>query len=241
MSLCSRPRVADARQQIHGAVIPRGAPRPYDSLGMPAHNYKRLSAAAGLVVVLAFAAQKAFAPDAPAGIACVPEEIEAAAVPDPLDPQQRTLATHLSRRFQVAAEETGLAVFAAYRAAQEVGLDPLLVLAMISIESSFNPAAESTMGAKGLMQIIPRFHLAKLEPHGGAQAVLDPESNIAVGARILQEYVYRTGSLEAGLQQYNGASRDESAQYAQKVMAERSRLERVLRRTQVTALGAQGG
>ena len=75
------------------------------------------------------------------------------------------------------------------------------------------------MGAKGLMQIIPRFHLAKLEPHGGDEAVLDPESNIVVGARILQEYVYRTGTLEAGLQQYNGASRDES-RYAQ-VMASR--------------------
>ena len=208
---------------------------------MPALNYKysSLVAVAGLIALLGFAAEEVFAQDAPQ--TCVPEEVADAAVPDPLDAQQRTLAAHLSRRFQVADEGIGLAVFAAYRAAQEVGLDPLLVLAMISIESSFNPAAESTMGAKGLMQIIPRFHLAKLKPHGGAQAVLDPESNIAVGARILQEYVYRTGSLEAGLQQYNGASRDESAQYAQKVMAERSRLERVLRRTQVTAIDSQGG
>jgi soluble lytic murein transglycosylase-like protein len=208
---------------------------------MPARNYKyqSLLAGAGLIALLALAAEQAFAPDAP--LSCVPEEVADSAVPDPLDAEQRTLSAHLSRRFQVAGEATGLAVFAAYRAAQEVGLDPLLVLAMISIESSFNPAAHSAMGAKGLMQIIPRFHLAKLEPHGGADAVLDPESNIAVGARILQEYVYRTGSLEAGLQQYNGASRDESAQYTQKVMAERSRLERLLRRTQVTAIDSQGG
>jgi len=204
------------------------------------YKYKRPLAAAGLILLLGLSAQQAFAPDAAITLTCVPEVIEDAAA-DPLDPQQRTLATHLSRRFQVNGEGTGLAVFAAYRAAEEVGLDPLLVLAMISIESSFNPAAESSMGAKGLMQIIPRFHLAKLELHGGAGAVLDPESNIAVGARILQEYVYRSGSLEAGLQQYNGASRDESAQYAQKVMAERARLERVLRRTQVTALDSQGG
>ena len=58
--------------------------------------------------------------------------------------------------------------------------------------------------------------------------MLDPEANIAVGARILQEYVYRTGTLEAGLQFYNGAFRDGTAQYAHKVMAERSRLEQVL-------------
>jgi soluble lytic murein transglycosylase-like protein len=210
---------------------------------MPArnYNYKPLLAVAAVMALCGFAVQEGFAPEAVPELACVPEVVEEAAVPDPLDSQQRTLATHLSRRFQVASEGAGLAVFAAYRAAQEVGLDPLLVLAMISIESSFNPAAESSMGAKGLMQIIPRFHLAKLEAHGGEEAVLDPESNIAVGARILQEYVYRTGSLEAGLQKYNGAWRDESAQYAQKVMDERARLERVLRRTQISAVDSQGG
>jgi soluble lytic murein transglycosylase-like protein len=202
-------------------------------------NYRHLVASAGLMCVLAFGVERAFAPPAPDGVSCVPDEVSA--VSDPLDAEQRRLASHLSRWFQVDSEGTGLAVFAAYRAAGEVGLDPLLVLAMIAIESSFNPAAESGMGAKGLMQIIPRFHLAKLERHGGADAVLDPESNIAVGARILQEYVYRTGSLEAGLQQYNGASRDESARYAGKVLAERSRLERVLRRTQVTAVASRGG
>jgi soluble lytic murein transglycosylase-like protein len=205
---------------------------------MPALNYRHLLAAAGLVSLLGLAAPD---PETATELTCIPEALEDAAAVDPLDAEQKTLAAHLARRFQVAGEGTGLAVFVSYRAAREVGLDPLLVLAMISVESSFNPAAESSMGAKGLMQIIPRFHLAKLEPHGGAEAVLDPESNILVGARILQEYVYRTGSLEAGLQQYNGAARDESAQYAQKVMAERSRLERVLRRTQITAVESLGG
>jgi soluble lytic murein transglycosylase-like protein len=85
------------------------------------------------------------------------------------------------------------------------------------------------MGAKGLMQIIPKYHRAKLSELGGEEAVLDPEANIQVGARILQEYVHRRGTLEAGLQYYNGAAADGTAQYAQKVMAERSRLERVLR------------
>jgi soluble lytic murein transglycosylase-like protein len=85
------------------------------------------------------------------------------------------------------------------------------------------------MGAKGLMQIIPKYHRAKLLEHGGDEAVFDPESNILVGTRILQEYIYRTGTQEAGLQSYNGASRDGSAQYAQKVMAERDRLEQVVR------------
>ena len=120
-------------------------------------------------------------------------------------------------------------VGAAHRAAREVGLDPLLVLAVISVESRFNPIAESVMGAKGLMQIIPKYHRAKLDALGGEEAVLDPESNILLGARILQEYIYRTGTVEGGLQFYNGAFWDGSAQYALKVMAERERLEIVLR------------
>jgi soluble lytic murein transglycosylase-like protein len=150
-------------------------------------------------------------------------------IAEPLDPAQRAVAEHLSRRFLIATEATQRWVAAAYRSAREVGLDPLLVLALISIESRFNPVAESVMGAKGLMQIIPRFHRDKLTPLGGDQAALDPEANIQVGTRILQEYVYRTGTLEAGLQYYNGATSDESAQYAQKVLAERGRLDEMVR------------
>lgn len=152
--------------------------------------------------------------------------LELAATPDPA---QRVLVEYLSRRFAIAGEAIERMVEAAHRAAHEVGLDPLLVLAVISIESRFNPIAESVMGAKGLMQIIPKYHRAKLDAHGGEASVLDPESNIMVGARILQEYVHRTGTLEAGLQFYNGAFWDHSAQYAQKVLAERGRLEQVLR------------
>lgn len=208
---------------------------------MDVSNYKPLLGVPALLAGLGFAAEMAFSPPAHLLLACVPEVVAEDAVADPLDKEQRKLAAHLARRFQVAADDAGVAVFAAYHAARDVGLDPLLVLAMIAVESSFNPEATSSMGAKGLMQIIPRFHLAKLEPHGGEDAVLDPESNVAVGARILQEYVYRLGSLEAGLQQYNGASRDESGQYTLKVLAERSRLERVLHRTQITAIDSQGG
>jgi soluble lytic murein transglycosylase-like protein len=140
---------------------------------------------------------------------------------------QQALADELSQRYRIAAKASGEMVRTAYRAADEVGLDPLLVLAVISIESRFNPIAESVAGALGLMQIIPRYHMEKLEEHGGEHAVFHPESNILVGTRILQEYVHRTGSLEAGLQQYNGAFSDGSAKYALKVLNERARLLKV--------------
>jgi soluble lytic murein transglycosylase-like protein len=143
---------------------------------------------------------------------------------DELDPAQRALARHLARRFYVGAELTERIVAAAHHAGDEVALDPLLVLAVIAVESSFNPDAESRKGAKGLMQIIPRYHGDKLRALGGEDAVLDPESNIHLGARILQEYVRSSGTLVAGLQWYNGASRDPNARYAGKVLAERARL-----------------
>lgn len=186
---------------------------------------------AAAAVLFALAPQGA-APGRAADAGCRPEAITAAVsreAEEAVDPAQRALVGYLTRRFSIAAAPTSAVVETAFRAASETGLDPLLVLAVISIESRFNPIAESVMGAKGLMQIIPRYHLARLKEHGGEEAVLDPQSNILVGTKILQEYVYRTGTLETGLQAYNGASRDESGQYALRVLAERDRLEQAVR------------
>ena len=193
-------------------------------------HHRSLSAAIAVVLaatLLVGASDSISTPDAFAPAeSCVPEELYATPGGDPAEP---ILAKYLSQRFLVATAATERMVGAAFRAAREVGLDPLVLLAVISVESRFNPVAESVMGAKGLMQIIPRYHPAKLAAFGGEAAVWDPEANIVVGARILQEYVYRTGTLEAGLQFYNGAFGDSSAQYAQRVLAERSRLVEALR------------
>ena len=142
----------------------------------------------------------------------------------------RALANYVSRRYRIAPDVTEMFVGAAYEAGRQVGLDPLLILAVMAVESRFNPVAESLVGAKGLMQVVPRHHMDKLMEHGGEDAVLDPVINIALGARILKEYVRRTGSLEAGLQFYNGALADPSSQYAQKVFAEKERLQEAVRR-----------
>jgi len=187
------------------------------------------------------AADEAYAPEADreaAVLSCVPEETFAAI---PREPAQAILVKYLSRRFLIAGVATERMVGAAYSAARDVGLDPLLVLAVISVESRFNPIAESVMGAKGLMQIIPKYHLAKVKALGGEAALWDPASNIELGAAILQEYVYRTGTLEAGLQFYNGAFGDGSAQYARRVLAERDRLLEVVQsRGGPTTVALQG-
>ena len=142
----------------------------------------------------------------------------------------RALNNYVSRRYRVAPDVIEQFVGAAHDAGRQVGLDPLLILAVMAVESRFNPVAESLVGAKGLMQVIPRHHLDKLLEHGGEEAVLDPMINIPVGARILKEYIRRTGSVEAGLQFYNGSLADPSSQYAQKVIAERERLQEAVRR-----------
>jgi len=142
----------------------------------------------------------------------------------------RALINYVSRRYRIAPDVIEQFVGAAHDAGRQVGLDPLLILAVMAVESRFNPVAESLVGAKGLMQVIPRHHLDKLLEHGGEEAVLDPMINIPVGARILKEYIRRTGSVEAGLQFYNGSLADPSSQYAQKVIAERERLQQAVRR-----------
>jgi soluble lytic murein transglycosylase-like protein len=189
-------------------------------LTLPQRSLSTACAVVGAATLLALGSDDALAPPAPppAG-ACVPAERFA-----PADPAQAVLVKYLSRRFLIADAAVERMVDAAYRAARDVGLDPYLVLAVIAIESRFNPIAESVMGAKGLMQIIPKYHERLLLAHGGEAALLDPAANIAVGARILQEYIYRAGTLEAGLQYYNGALSDANAQYASRVMAERERL-----------------
>lgn len=138
----------------------------------------------------------------------------------------RAITGYLSRRYRIAGDAAEQLVVAAHAVGAEVGIDPLLILAVIAVESRFNPIAESYAGAKGLMQVMPGLHEDKLEQHGGA--VLDPMTNIAVGARILQQYIEDTGSIETGLQYYNGATRDPATRYAVKVIDERARLRLVV-------------
>lgn len=152
----------------------------------------------------------------------------------PENPKHRAIANYLSRRYNVALNATERLVSGAFDAGQQLGIDPLLILAVMGVESGFNPIAESGMGAKGLMQVIPKYHREKFREHGGAASVLDPMTNILVGARILKEYMRRTGSIEAGLQLYSGGLLDGTGEYARKVLAEFGRLRLTVQRHEAT-------
>jgi soluble lytic murein transglycosylase-like protein len=142
--------------------------------------------------------------------------------------QQQFVTSWLSRRYRVAGDAANMLVATTYQAAHEIKIDPLLVLAVMAIESGLNPFAESPMGAKGLMQVMAKVHHDKFEEMGGAQAALNPVANIRVGAQILKDYVTRTGSVEGGLRTYVGAAAFESdSGYGSKVLAEWHRLKQV--------------
>lgn len=151
------------------------------------------------------------------------------------NPQYRALAVYLSRRYKVALDATEQLVGVAHAAGNRLGMDPLLILAVMAVESRFNPIAESVMGAKGLMQVIPKFHHDKLEEHGGEGSVFDPMTNILVGTRILKDAMRRGGGLMPGLQLYAGAFGDDGQQYAQKVIAEKERMQQTLKRSPAAA------
>jgi hypothetical protein len=140
--------------------------------------------------------------------------------------EQRHITQYLARRYRVADEAVRLLVAAAYRSGEEHGLDPTLILAVMAVESSMNPFAESAVGAQGLMQVMTRVHADKFELHGGDHAALDPIANIRVGSAILKDLVRRGGSIERGLQLYVGAGNlPDDGGYAARVMAERSRIQ----------------
>ena len=140
----------------------------------------------------------------------------------------QALSEFVANRYRVSQTVAFDLVEHAHRVARDLQLDPLLILAVISIESRFNPIAESVKGAKGLMQIIPKYHTEKLQVFGGVESVFDPETNIQVGAQILKEYIRATGHVGIALQMYAGALSDLEDQYTNKVMNEKARLQQVV-------------
>lgn len=140
------------------------------------------------------------------------------------------VADILAKRYRVSSQATLDLVRTAYLEANRNGLDPLLILAVVAIESSFNPIAQSDSGAMGLMQIVPRFHEDKLASR--RESVLDPRVNIEIGTQVLREYIRRAGTEAAGLQLYNGSPDDPAAAYANKVMGERDRLRQAIKRAE---------
>ena len=157
------------------------------------------------------------------GMPIEPEASERATAVNPKDlpKEQAAVAFWLSKKYRVAPEPLSALVAEAYEIGTRAKIDPTLILAIMAIESSFNPFAESAVGAQGLMQVMTRVHTDKYQNFGGHFAAFDPVSNLRVGVKVLQECIARAGSLEGGLRFYVGAGN------MAKVMAEHFRLRQV--------------
>lgn len=167
---------------------------------------------------------------APEATALPPNAIERTTASSPLElpKQQAAVAYWLSKKYRVAAEPLSVLVSEAYELGRKTKLDPTLILAIMAVESSFNPFAQSHVGAQGLMQVLTRVHGDKYESAGGTLAAFDPVTNMRVGVKVLQECISRAGSLEGGLRYYVGAANlADDGGYAGKVMAEHERLRQV--------------
>ena len=147
-----------------------------------------------------------------------------AANPKELPKAQAAVAYWLSRKYRVAPEPISALVAEAFTLGAKNKLDPTLILAVMAVESSFNPFAQSPIGAQGLMQVMTTVHSDKYENFGGHFAAFDPVTNLRVGVRVLQECIGRAGSLEGGLKYYVGAANIADGGYAAKVLAEHTRL-----------------
>ncbi len=155
-----------------------------------------------------------------------PDAIARATASDPKDLSrtQSAVAVWLARRYHVAPEPVSRLVQEAWRVGELTHLDPTLILAVMAVESSFNPFAQSPVGAQGLMQVMTKVHDDKYEAFGGSHAAFDPVTNLRVGVQVLKECIARAGSLEAGLRFYVGAANSDDGGYAMKVLVEQNTL-----------------
>ncbi len=159
-----------------------------------------------------------------------PDAIARATATDPreLSRQQAAVAHWLARRYRVAPEPVSRLVQEAWAVGQRAKVEPTLILAIMAIESGFNPFAQSAVGAQGLMQVMTRVHDDKYEAFGGTLAAFDPVTNLRVGVQVLKECIQRAGSLEDGLRYYVGAANlPEDTGYTGRVLAEHDLLRAV--------------
>jgi soluble lytic murein transglycosylase-like protein len=148
-----------------------------------------------------------------------------------LAPGIKALSRDIARRFHLAEGAAVGITRAAFTAAQARGIDPTLVLAIAAVESKFKPGAVNpATGAKGLMQIMPRWHHDKILDVGGEPSLMLIAPNIAVGAAIMAEYLdAEDGDIQDALGHYLGTAGAE--RYVRRVNVEMAHLTRVMKAT----------
>jgi soluble lytic murein transglycosylase-like protein len=144
-------------------------------------------------------------------------------------PEIDALSQDIAKRFHLAEGAAASITHAAFTAAHVRGIDPTLVLAVAAVESKFKPrAVNPATGARGLMQVLPKWHQDKVLDVGGEPSLLLIAPNINVGAAILAEYLdAEDGNIEEALGHYLGSAG--AGHYVKLVRLEMAHLTRVLK------------
>jgi len=124
------------------------------------------------------------------------------------DPMLERVSRYLSdRRSGLSEVEIEQVSAAIVRDANALGIDPMLVIAVIHVESRGNAYALSPVGAMGMMQIMPRTGeelAAQLDiPWNGPQTLFDALANVRMGIAYLKQLETRYGSMATALAAYN--------------------------------------
>ena len=109
----------------------------------------------------------------------------------------------------ISEKDAGRFVHYAKKWGETFGVDPSLILGIMFVESTFDKYAISNMGARGLMQVLPKWHKDKIQVAkmilGNKKELSDPELNIYVGSWILKECMIKYENRANSLKCYNGA------------------------------------
>jgi len=144
-----------------------------------------------------------------------------------LDTPMNQVATYLAKRYHVADEAVRGILCSAVAAGKEQNVDPLLVVAVMAVESSLNPIAQSSVGAQGLMQVMTHVHSEKFKRRDQTGHALDLNTNIQIGTEILAQVIDQAGSVDGGLQLYLGSVNptEASSTYIARVHSEMKRMQ----------------
>lgn len=128
---------------------------------------------------------------------------------------QARVSGRLSQFIKGEQTQTQLLSIVDYEA-HRAGLEPALVLAVIEVESRFNPKAVSPVKARGLMQVMPFW--TKTIGDGRVDSLHDARINVRYGCVILRHYLDKEqGDLVRALGRYNGSLGQ--MQYPKKVLS----------------------
>lgn len=129
---------------------------------------------------------------------------EADGLPPPLVGTFRQIDERLAYRVpSLGLDERGRLAAVIVREAEEAHLDPLLVLAVIEVESSFDADALSGAGAKGLMQLREPTLRSELRRQGLEADPADPVTNVQAGVRYLRRLMDSFPRDDVALMAYN--------------------------------------